>query len=152
MVLRRIFPKIMEINGKHEEEIAEKEKIIAKMAKEIEKKNEEKQNMEQLIRDCEEKISRKYHEEILEYQNKVFNIFTDFYFKYLFLCFIVHYLIFKEKLLEEEISKLKSENYNLKNSFDRRILEFEANEEILHAKNEAEKQKISQEKDDIIFV
>lgn len=140
----------MEINGKHEEEIAEKEKIIDKMAKEIEKKNEEKQHMEQFIRDCEEKVRKKYQEEILEYQNQVFNIF--YWVLFSFLCFIVNYLIFKEKLLEEEISKLKSENYNLKCNIDRRILEFEANEQMIHAKNEAEKQKISQEKDDIIYV
>lgn len=54
--------------------------------------------------------------------------------------------------MEEEVSKLKSENYNLKCTIDRRILEFEANEEMIQAKNEAEKQKISQEKDDIISV
>ena len=92
VVLGKFFQKIMEIKGKHAEEIAEKEKIIAKMAKEIEKKNEEKQNMEQFIRDCEEKIRRKYQEEILQYQNQVFNIFTDFYFQYLFLFFLVNFI------------------------------------------------------------
>lgn len=74
----------MEINQQHEEKIAEKDKIIAKMAKEIEKKNEEKQNMEQFIRGCEEKIRRKYQEEILQYQNQVFNILLIFNLNFYF--------------------------------------------------------------------
>ena len=56
------------------------------------------------------------------------------------------------KNLEEEIDKYKLEIHALKCTFDRRLLELENNEEIVAMQLEVEKQKLTNEKKEIIIV
>ena len=54
--------------------------------------------------------------------------------------------------MEEELEKYKLENHRLKISLEKSVLDQENNEETIRSQNEAELQKLTQEKDDIIFV
>lgn len=61
-------------------------------------------------------------------------------------------ILSKIKFLEEEISKLKSENNQLKFAFEQQIIEWKDKEEAIRKENNAARQKLTLEKDEIIFV